>query len=70
MAENKTQRICTRVGEFLTSIENIHRREDGVTTLQIMKEVTELEPKMWGQVPYVSAVTITSMNSVEKEIYF
>ncbi len=70
MAENKTPRICTRVGELLTSIENIRRREDGVTILKIMKEVTELEPEMWGEVPHVAAVTITSMNSVEKEIYF
>ena len=48
MAENKTQRTGASVAEFLTSVENKRRREDGFTVLEMMKEITGLEPEMWG----------------------
>ena len=48
MAENKTQRTGASVGDFLTSVENKRRREDGFTLLEMMKEITKLEPQMWG----------------------
>ena len=48
MAENKTQRTGASVGEFLTSVENKRRREDGFTVLEMMKKITGLEPEMWG----------------------
>ena len=48
MAENKTQRTVASVGEFLTFVENKRRREDGFMVLEMMKEITGLEPEMWG----------------------
>ena len=48
MAENKTQKTGASVGEFLASVENKRRREDGFTVLKMMKEITGLEPEMWG----------------------
>ena len=48
MAENKTQKTGASVEEFLNSVENKRRREDGFTVLKMMKEITGLEPEMWG----------------------
>ena len=48
MAENKTQKTGASVEEFLSSVENRTRREDGFRVLQLMQEVTGLEPEMWG----------------------
>ena len=48
MAENKTQKTGASVDEFLASVENRTRREDGFRLLQMMQEVTGLEPEMWG----------------------
>ena len=48
MAENKTRKTGASVEEFLTSVENKRRREDGFTLLEMMREITGLEPEMWG----------------------
>ena len=48
MAENKTRRTGASVGDFLTSVKNKRRREDGFTLLEMMREITKLEPEMWG----------------------
>ena len=48
MAENKTQKTDASVEEFLASVENNRRREDGLTLLEMMREITGLEPDMWG----------------------
>ena len=48
MAENKTQKTGASVEEFLASVENKRRREDGLTLLDMMREITGLEPDMWG----------------------
>ena len=48
MAENKTQKTGASVEEFLASVENKRRREDGLTLLEMMREITGLEPDMWG----------------------
>ena len=48
MAENKTQKTGASVEEFLGSVESKTRREDGFRVLQLMQEVTGLEPEMWG----------------------
>ena len=48
MAENKTQKTDANVGDFLASVENTRRREDGFVVLKMMKEITGLEPQMWG----------------------
>ncbi len=48
MAENKTQATKQSVEAFLDSVEHDQRREDGRRLLQIFKEVTGFEPRMWG----------------------
>ena len=48
MAENKTRKTGASVEEFLSSVENNRRREDGLTLLTMMREITGLEPEMWG----------------------
>ena len=48
MAENKTQKTGASVEEFLASVESKTRREDGFRVLELMQEVTGLEPEMWG----------------------
>ena len=48
MAENKTQKTRASVGDFLASVSNRQRREDGLAILDMMKDVTGLEPEMWG----------------------
>ena len=48
MAENKTQKTGASVDEFLASVPNEKRRADGLVLLDIMKDITGLEPEMWG----------------------
>ena len=48
MAENKTQKTGASVDGFLAAVEHPRRREDGRTLLQMMQEVTGIEPEMWG----------------------
>ncbi len=48
MAENKTAKSGASVDEFLSAVENKRRREDGLALLEMMKNVTGLEPEMWG----------------------
>ena len=48
MAENKTQKTDASVAEFMEGVANRRRREDGFALLEMMREVTGLEPAMWG----------------------
>ncbi len=48
MAENKTQKTGASVDEFLAAVPNRQRQEDGLALLAVMKDVTGLEPEMWG----------------------
>lgn len=48
MAELKTKLNDASVKEFLESIEHDGKREDAYAVLELMKEVTGEEPKMWG----------------------
>jgi hypothetical protein len=48
MADNKTKATEQSVEEFLNAIEDERKRKDSFTLLALMKEVTGLEPKMWG----------------------
>jgi hypothetical protein len=48
VAELKTKKNDASVTDFLNSIENPTRRQDGFTILSMMKEITGLEPAMWG----------------------
>jgi len=48
MSENKTQKTDASVTDFLNSIPDERKRQDGFTLLALMSEITGLEPKMWG----------------------
>ena len=48
MSELKTQKNDASVEEFLNSVENERRREDGFKILELMTEVTGEEAAMWG----------------------
>ena len=48
MAELKTKPNEQSVKDFLGGIADEKRRQDCFTVLELMKKVTEQEPKMWG----------------------
>jgi hypothetical protein len=49
MAEQiKTKPSALSVVEFLDTVPNEQRREDGKTLLKMMRRVTKLQPVMWG----------------------
>ena len=48
MAENKTVKTGASVDEFMAAVDNKRRREDGLVLLEIMRDVSGLEPEMWG----------------------
>ena len=48
MAELKTKATDKNVESFLKGIENEKRRQDSFAVLKLMKEVTGMEPRMWG----------------------
>ena len=48
MAELKTQVNDANVEAFLNTIEDAKKRQDSFAVLELMKEVTGSEPKMWG----------------------
>lgn len=48
MAENKTKETNASVAAFLKRVTPEERREDCQTVLEMMKQATRSEPKMWG----------------------
>jgi hypothetical protein len=48
MAEPKTKKNDASVENFLNSVANQTRREDGLSLLGLMRDVTGEEAKMWG----------------------
>ena len=48
MAENKTKPTSASVDDFIAAIENPRRRAEALVSLAIYKEVTGLQPVMWG----------------------
>ncbi len=48
MAENKTVKTDASAADFIAGVENKRRREDGAALLEMMREITGLEPEMWG----------------------
>ena len=48
MSNSKTQKTGASVSEFLESVDNPRRREDGFAILGMMRQITGLEPEMWG----------------------
>ena len=47
-AKNKTTETNASVKDFLTSVEDDKRREDGLRMLEIMDELVPEPPKIWG----------------------
>ena len=48
MAENKTKETDASVQAFLEAVDDEKKREDAYALLDLMREATGLEPKMWG----------------------
>ena len=48
MSENKTRPTDQSVLDFLNSVENKTRREDGLAMLEMMEEITGQEAVLWG----------------------
>ena len=48
MAENKTKPTDQSVQKFLEGVAHEQRRKDSFIVLEIMKEITQEEPTMWG----------------------
>ena len=48
MAENKTTPNDQDVEQFLNSFDDERKRKDSFTILELMKQVTGREPRMWG----------------------
>ncbi len=48
MAENKTQKTALSVIDFINSVDHEGKRKDAFEILEMMKNVTGEEPKMWG----------------------
>lgn len=49
MSENKTKETTASVKEFLNSVEHERKRNDSFEILEMMKEITGEQPKMWGK---------------------
>jgi hypothetical protein len=48
MAEQKTKQTDESVTKFLNSVKDEKKRKDSFAILDLMKEATGLQPKMWG----------------------
>src|SRR5882757_2208058 len=48
MAKNKTTPNDQDVEQFLNSVDDERKRKDSFTILELMKQVTGREPRMWG----------------------
>jgi len=48
MAEIKTKKTDQSVQNFLNEVSDEKRRQDSFAVLELMKQVTGMEPKMWG----------------------
>ena len=48
LAENKTTPNDQDVEQFLNSVDDERKRKDSFMILELMKQVTGLEPRMWG----------------------
>ena len=48
MAELKTKLNDASVTDFLNSVDNVEKRKDCFVLVDMMREITGAEPKMWG----------------------
>ena len=49
MAQNKTRPTSQSVQSFIDAIENERKRADSIALVQIMREISDEEPRMWGE---------------------
>lgn len=49
MADNKTQPTERPVSDFIQEVEDSQKRQDCLDVLDMMREVTGEEPRMWGK---------------------
>ena len=47
MSSDKTRKTGASVSRSLEAVENLWRREDGFGILEMMRQITGLEPEMW-----------------------
>ncbi len=48
MAKNKTTETISSVSEFINSVSDEQKRADSFKIIELMKEQSGYEPKMWG----------------------
>ncbi|MFZ1749112.1 MAG: DUF1801 domain-containing protein [Saprospiraceae bacterium] len=48
MANNKTTETTSSVNDFINNVHDEAKRNDCFILIDLIKEITELEPKMWG----------------------
>jgi hypothetical protein len=48
MAQIKTRVTDRSVEDFINSVENERKKQDGFTLLEIFKKITNEQPKLWG----------------------
>lgn len=48
MSEPKTKPTGQNVMDFLATVEDERKRQDALVILEMMREITQSEPKMWG----------------------
>jgi uncharacterized protein DUF1801 len=48
MAELKTKQTDDSVAAFINSVDDVQKRKDSFEIVEIMKQATGLQPKMWG----------------------
>ena len=70
MKQNKTQKTNESVHLFLSSVAEEQKREDSYTLLNIIGEITQAEPHLWGKVLLVLGNIITNTKRVVKVIGF
>ena len=49
MSENKIKQTENSVQDFLNTIENEQRKKESFEIMELMKAITGLKPKMWGE---------------------
>lgn len=48
MAKNKTTETENNVADFIATVENEAKRDDSFRLIELMREISGHEPKMWG----------------------
>ncbi|MCE3296055.1 MAG: hypothetical protein K0R65_1769 [Crocinitomicaceae bacterium] len=48
MAKNKTHETIESVNDFIAAVDNEQKRKDSYRLIELMRELTGCEPKMWG----------------------